>query len=93
VRLGVQRHGPGASALGGAYDDLERCLVAAAGCDRGAPARVGLAAAFLDVAEREAGEFGPAESRAREELEDRAVASPDRGAAVRACEQLGELQV
>ena len=50
VRLGVQRHGPRAAALGAADDDLELGLVAAAGRDRGAPAGVGLAAALLDVA-------------------------------------------
>jgi hypothetical protein len=50
VRLGVQWHGPCAPALGCAYHDLKLGLLAASWRDRGAPARVGLATALLDVA-------------------------------------------
>jgi hypothetical protein len=93
VRLGMQRNRPCASALGAADDDLKRGLVATLGRDRGAAALVGLAAAFSDVFEREAGELGASESRAREELEDRPVPDPDRRAQIRPGQQRRELEV
>ena len=93
VRLGVQRHGSRAAALGRAHHDLKPGLLGAPGRDRGAPARVGLAAALLDVGERQPRELGATQSRAREELEDRAIADTDRRAPVGLAQQPLELDV
>jgi hypothetical protein len=56
-------------------------------------ARVGLAAALLDVGDSEPRELGAPEAGAGEELEDRAVADPDDRAPVRLAQQPVELCV
>jgi hypothetical protein len=68
-------------------------LVATAGRDRRSPARVGLAAALADVCEGEARSLGPTQSRAREQLEDRAVTHADRCAQIGLGEQRRQLTV